>query len=82
MPEIRVETVDLVRRIVVESDAIGIAIMSQIKDEVTHGKIVVLPLKIEWLISNYGVIRLANRTLAPAVMTFIEILREVESEIA
>jgi len=81
IPEIRVETVDLVRRIVVESDAIGIAVMSQIKDEVLQGRLVVLPLKIEWLISNYGVIRLANRTLAPAVRTFVEILREVESEI-
>ena len=45
------------------------------------GRLVVLPLKIDWLFTNYGVIRLANRTLAPAVKEFIEILREVESEI-
>lgn len=80
-PEIRVETVDLVRRIVVESDAIGMAVMSQIQEDLALGRLVVLPLKIDWLFTNYGVIRLANRTLAPAVKTFIEILREAESEI-
>jgi len=80
-PEIRVETFDLVRRIVMESDAIGSAILSQIKDEVALGQLVVLPLELAWLKTNYGVIRLANRTPAPAAITFIDILRAIESEI-
>lgn len=80
-PQIRVETVGLVRRIVMETDAIGAAVSCQIADEVASGRLVPLPLQLPWLKTNYGVIRLANRTLGPAARAFIEILREVESGI-
>jgi DNA-binding transcriptional LysR family regulator len=80
-PEIRVETVGLACRIVMESDAIGIAVLSQIKDEVALGQLVALPLELPWVKTNYGIIRMANRTPAPAAVAFMEILREVEAEI-
>ena len=80
-PEIRVETVGLVRRIVMESDAIGIAALHQIKSAVALGQLVALPLELPWIKTNYGIIRLANRTPSPAAITFLDVLREVESEI-
>jgi DNA-binding transcriptional LysR family regulator len=80
-PEIRVETVRLACRIVMESDAIGIAILSQIKDEMALGRLVALPLQLPWVKTNYGIIRLANRTPAPVAMVFMDLLREVEAEI-
>ncbi len=81
MPEIRVETFDLARRIVMESDAVGIALFSQIKGEVALGQLVALPLELPWLKTNFGIIRLANRSPAPAAIAFMDILRDVESEI-
>jgi DNA-binding transcriptional LysR family regulator len=81
-PEIRVETVGLVRRIVMESDAIGGAVLRQIADEVALGRLVPLALDVPWLTTNYGIIRLANRTPGPAATAFMKILREVEAEIA
>lgn len=80
-PEIRVESVGLARRIVMESDAIGIAVFSQIENEVTLGHLAALPLKMPWVKTNYGVIRLARRTPAPAAIAFMDILRDVESGI-
>ena len=81
-PEIRVGTFALARRIVMESDAVGGAVPSQIEDAVARGQLVRLTLDLPWLKTNYGIIRLANRTPGPAAMAFMEILRKVEAEIA
>jgi DNA-binding transcriptional LysR family regulator len=80
-PEIRVDTFALARRIVMESDAVGAAVPSQIKDSVARGELLTLPLDLPWLKTGYGIIRLANRTPSPAAMAFMEILREVEAGI-
>jgi DNA-binding transcriptional LysR family regulator len=80
-PEIRVDTFALVRRIVMQSDAVGGAVPSQIQDSVARGELVMLPLDLPWLETAYGIIRLANRTSSPAATAFMEILREVEAGI-
>lgn len=80
-PEIRVDTFALARRIVMESDAVGGAVPSQIQDSVARGELVMLPLELPWLKTNYGIIRLANRTPSPAALAFMEILRDVEARI-
>jgi DNA-binding transcriptional LysR family regulator len=80
-PEIRVDTFPLARRIVMESDAIGGAVPSQIEDSVARGEVVTLPLDLPWLKTGYGIIRLANRTPSPAAESFMQILREVEAGI-
>lgn len=81
-PEIRVDTFALARRIVMESDAVGGAVSSQIQDSVARGELVMLPLELPWLKTNYGIIRLANRTPSPAALAFMEILRNVEARIS
>jgi DNA-binding transcriptional LysR family regulator len=80
-PEIRVDTFPLARRIVMESDAIGGAVPSQIEDSVARGEVVTLPLDLPWLKTGYGIIRLANRTPSPAAESFMQILRDVEAGI-
>jgi len=81
-PEIRVDTFALARRIVMESDAVGGAVSSQIQDSVARGELVMLPLELPWLKTNYGIIRLANRTPSPATLAFMESLRDVEARIS
>lgn len=80
-PEIRVDTFALARRIVMQSDAVGGAVPSQIEDSLARGEVVTLPLDLPWLKTAYGIIRLANRTPSPAATAFMEILREVEAQI-
>ncbi|HSN73113.1 MAG TPA: LysR family transcriptional regulator [Steroidobacteraceae bacterium] len=80
-PWIHVNTFDLARQIVIESDAIGLAVVDQIDDEVAAGLLVSLNVELPGMYSNYGIIRLAGRTLSPAAAAFIEILRDVEARI-
>jgi DNA-binding transcriptional LysR family regulator len=80
-PEIRVDTFALALPVVLQSDAIGGAAPSQIRDEIANGEVVVLPLELPWLKTNYGIIRLANRTPSPAAEAFMQCLREVEAGI-
>ena len=81
LPWIHVNTFDLAKQIVVESDAIGLAVPDQIAKEVKAGVLAILDIDVAGLHTNYGIITLAGRTLAPAAETFMQILREVEAAI-
>jgi DNA-binding transcriptional LysR family regulator len=72
----------LAKRIVLDSDAISAAIPLQIREELVAGKLVALPLDAPTLRTDYGIIRLTRRTLSPAAVAFVAVLREVEAEIA
>jgi DNA-binding transcriptional LysR family regulator len=80
-PPIQVNSFELIRRIVLESDAVGLATASQISDDVQAGLLQTLDLVVPGLESNYGVIILAGRTPSPAAEAFVEILRQVEAEV-
>jgi DNA-binding transcriptional LysR family regulator len=70
------------RRIVLESDVIGIAVPSQIARELSDGRFAVLSLAPPWMKTNYGIIRLAGRTPSPACVAFLDLLRDVEQELS
>jgi DNA-binding transcriptional LysR family regulator len=78
----RADTFELIRRIVLESDAVAGAVPSQITADLAAGRVAVLPLELPGLHSAYGIIQLARRTASPAALAFIDELREVETEIA
>jgi DNA-binding transcriptional LysR family regulator len=78
----RADTFDLIRHLVLESDAVAGAIPSMIAGDVAAGRVVVLPLRLPGLHSAYGIIRLARRTPSPATVAFTQALRDVEAEIA
>jgi DNA-binding transcriptional LysR family regulator len=78
---IRVDTFRLLRDIVIHSDAVGLATASQIRNDEQTGLLTRLPLEMPWLHSQYGFIRLQNRTPAPAAVAFMAKLREVEAEL-
>ena len=80
-PRVQVNNFELIRRIVLESDAVGLATASQISDDVQAGLLQTLDLVVPGLESNYGVIILAGRTPSPAAEAFVEILRQVEAEV-
>lgn len=80
-PSIRVDTVDLVRSIVLGSDTVGLVSARDVAAETESGRMVPLDLDLPWLHSDYGFIRLRHRSPSPAETTFMEITREVEQEI-
>jgi DNA-binding transcriptional LysR family regulator len=79
---IRADTFSLMLRVVRETDAIGMASRRMLQDELDAKRVVLLPLDVPWLVTRYGIIRLARRTLSPSTAAFIEMLREVEGEVA
>jgi DNA-binding transcriptional LysR family regulator len=80
--QLRVESLLVARRVVLESDVIGIAVPSQIARELADGRFAVLPLALPWMKTNYGIIRLAGRTPSPACVAFLDLLRGVEHELS
>ena len=81
VPDFRVDTFDLARQIVESGDAVGVAVRCQIRSALRAGRVVILPLELPWLTTNYGMIRLAGRTPSPLLVEFMNLLRKVESEI-
>ena len=81
-PRVQVNSFDLIRRIVLESDAVGLATRFQIASEVDAGTLVALEMAVPGMFSNYGIITLAGRTPSPAAEAFIALLQEVEASLA
>ncbi len=81
MPWIYVNTFDLARQIVLESNAIGLAVPDQIADEISAGLLVTIDVDVPGLHTNYGIVTLAGRTLSPSAESFMQILRDIEATI-
>jgi len=81
-PEIHVDLSALARKIVLGSDAVGVATWSQVAVEVEAGRIVILPISKPWLSSRYGFISRARRSLSPSASRFMAIVRDVERELS
>jgi len=76
---IRVDTFNLLRDIVMNSDAIGLAATLQIERDEHAGLLCTLPLDLPYLHTSYGFVSLSSRTLSPATLAFMAKMREVEA---
>jgi DNA-binding transcriptional LysR family regulator len=81
VPRVRLDTFRLARQVVLQTEAVGLAVVSQIAEDVRLGRLRILPLVLPWLRSSFAIIRLAERTPSPAEDAFCRILRDVEAEI-
>ena len=78
----RVDTFRLVREMVLASDAVGMATASQSASDERDGLLCRLPLRLPWLHTAYGFVRLKGRTPSPATLAFMDKVREVEAALA
>jgi len=78
---IRADTFQLAKRVVLESDAVGLASHRMIETELRDGRLVTLDVDAPWLVTRYGFVSLADRTPSPAALAFIEEVRAIEAEI-
>jgi len=79
---IRVDTFQLLRDIIWHSNAIGIATASQIEADERAGRLLRLSVRLPWMHSHYGFVRLKDRTPSPAARAFMQRLRDVEATLA
>lgn len=82
VPPIKADTVALAKSIVRSSDAIALAPNCLLFDEIAAGSIATLPFREPWLRTNYGFVRLKDRTLSPAAQAFMAEVNAIEAELA
>lgn len=81
VPPIKVQSVRLIKDVVLASDAVGAAPFALIRDEVERGSLACLDVKLPWLRTGYGFVYLKERTLSPAAQAFIAEVQAVEAAI-
>jgi len=69
------------REIVLRSDAIGIDLLSQVRARNYPASLVTLSTDFEIPSTGYGIVKLRGRTLSPAALAFMQVLRDVEQEL-
>jgi DNA-binding transcriptional LysR family regulator len=79
--EMLTPSLQMIRQVVRQSDAVSLALPAQLRDEMARGVFVELVVDGPPAFTNYGIIRLAHRTLSPAAELFVGLLREVEREV-
>ena len=80
-PAIACESLAMMKTITAGTDAFSMLPLNVVIPEVHAGKLVVLPLVVPWMLANFGVVRLAHRTLSPLGETCVRFLMEVDAEI-
>lgn len=81
IPPIKVDSIRLAKDAVSVSDAVSLAPLAVITNELAAGTLVALPVKAPWLYTNYGFVHLTGRSLSPAAVAFMGKVRKVEQEI-
>lgn len=79
LPPIEVDTIALAKSIVQASDAIGLAPLGLIADDVRTGTLATLPFREPTLHTRYGIVHLKERSLAPAAHAFIAEVKAAET---
>ena len=79
---VTVDSIGLMKRAVLEADAVGWAPRVLLAAELSAGTLVALDVDAPWVKLDYGIIRLRDRASTPAEDAFVAELREVEQEIS
>jgi DNA-binding transcriptional LysR family regulator len=79
LPPIKVDSLPLAKEVVMQSDAVGAAPLALLADEVRSGRLVPLPLRADWMHTQYGFATLRDRPLSAAAQAFMAELRAVEA---
>jgi DNA-binding transcriptional LysR family regulator len=82
MPAVHVNSLSIACRIAGGSDALFPATAAMLEPEIAAGRLVALDFAAPETRTEYGIITLTDRTLAPVTLAFLDLLREVESEVA
>ena len=78
---IECDNVGMSKNIVLSSNAIGIGIYSFISDILQDNRVQIIPFHPEFMKTVHGIVKLKSHTLSPAAEKFINILKQVESEL-
>ena len=80
-PSIACDSIATMKTLVAGTDAVSVMPLSTIMAEVRSRQLVVLPLVAPWFHSEFGVVRLAHRSLSPIGETFVRMLQEEDAKV-
>jgi DNA-binding transcriptional LysR family regulator len=81
VPALEVDTVSDVLALARESDILVVATFTMVEKDLSEERLAVVRFAPPWLRLGYGFISRPNRTLSPATLRFIEIVREIEADL-
>jgi DNA-binding transcriptional LysR family regulator len=82
VPPIRVDSVPMVKDVVLASDAVAAAPRAFIADDVARGGLVALAARAPWMQTGYGFVHLRGAALSPAAQAFKVAVWQEERRIA
>jgi len=81
IPAVAVDSVGLMKSVVMRTNAFGAAPDVVISSELAAGKVVALPIEAPWAVAEPGVIRLREGQMTPAQKAFLAEVRAIDREI-
>jgi DNA-binding transcriptional LysR family regulator len=82
MPAIAVESLAMMKAVVASSDAVALLTLSAIASELAGRRLVALAHVEPWVHTQYGIVRLRQRSLSPTARIFLDHVRQVDDECA
>lgn len=81
MPTVAVESVTMMKQVVMQSDGITILSLYLARHELPQGRLAVLPVPLPWLKGVFSILRLAHRSLSPLGEAFVKATIEADAEV-
>ena len=81
-PSIACDSVPMIKKIVQISDAVTIAPLNMLLPDIEAKSLVLLPLFLPMMQTDFGIVRLARRSLSPLGALFVSTVVEVDAEVA
>jgi DNA-binding transcriptional LysR family regulator len=81
LPPVKVDSIGMVKDVVLASDAVAVAPIAFIAEDIVQRKLVPLRARATWMQTGYGFVSLRGSTLSPAAVAFKEAVRRVEDEV-
>ena len=78
-PSLMLDSFAVAKAAVLAGDAIGVAPLTAIENELRNGKVALVPFDAPWLHMSYGLFYLRKRSLSRAAQLFVTQLRQVET---
>jgi len=77
---VTVDCVSAAKNVVLSSDALAVSLPHLIERQILSGDLVLLPVNLPWMRLRYGFLWRRDRTLPPAAIAFMNLVREIERE--
>jgi DNA-binding transcriptional LysR family regulator len=81
LPPVKVDSIGMVKDVVLASDAVGVAPIALIADDIARRKLVPLRARAAWMQTAYGFVTLRGSALSPAAEALKDAVRCVEDEV-